>query len=64
MDSAVIEKVYRWAQAECLAFSTSRSGRGTLQEELPRLAPFLKRPDVHLAIDPEFSMKHGKYRVR
>jgi hypothetical protein len=34
-------------------------GQGTLQEELPRLMPFLSRPDVHLAIDPEFSMKHN-----
>jgi hypothetical protein len=34
-------------------------GQGTLREELPRLMPFLKLPDVHLAIDPEFSMKHG-----
>ena len=36
-----------------------RSGTGTLQEELPRLIPWLKQPDVHLAIDPEFSMKRG-----
>jgi hypothetical protein len=28
-----------------------------VQEELPRLVPFLQRPDVMLALDPEFSMK-------
>jgi hypothetical protein len=60
MDSALIEKVYGWAQSRnALLFLDIQVGQGTLQEELPRLAPFLKRPDVHLAIDPEFSMKHG-----
>ncbi len=59
MDSALIEKVYGWAQKRnALLFLDVQVGQGTLQEELPRLKPFLKRPDVHLAIDPEFSMKH------
>lgn len=61
MDSALIEKVYGWAQQKnALLFLDLQVGQGTLQEELPRLTPFLKRPDVHLAIDPEFSMKHGE----
>ncbi len=34
-------------------------GLSTLQTELPLLAPYLKLPNVHLAIDPEFSMKDG-----
>jgi hypothetical protein len=60
MDSALIEKVYGWAQRRnALLFLDVQVGQGTLQEELPRLSNFLKRPDVHLAIDPEFSMKHG-----
>lgn len=60
MDSALLEKVYGWAQSKnALLFLDIQIGQGTLQEELPRLTPFLKRPDVHLAIDPEFSMKHG-----
>src|SRR5215217_6164456 len=59
MDSALIEKVYGWARRRnALLFLDIQVGQGTLQEELPRLAPFLKRPDVHLGIDPEFSMKH------
>jgi hypothetical protein len=37
-------------------------GHSTLQQELPALERFLKRPDVHLGIDPEFSMKDGKTR--
>jgi hypothetical protein len=60
MDSALIEKVYGWARSRnAILFLDVQVGQGTLQEELPRLAPFLQRPDVHLAIDPEFSMKHG-----
>jgi hypothetical protein len=61
MDSALIEQVYGWAQRRnALLFLDLQVGQGTLQEELPRLAKFLKRPDVHLGIDPEFSMKHGE----
>jgi len=60
MDSALIEKVYGWAQQRnALLFLDLQVGQGTLQEELPRLAKFLKRPNVHLGIDPEFSMKRG-----
>jgi hypothetical protein len=60
MDSALIEKVYGWAQKKnAILFLDVQVGKGTLQEELPRLRPFLKRPDVHLGIDPEFSMKRG-----
>src|SRR5205823_5532327 len=32
-------------------------GKSTLQRELPPLEKYLKLPNVHLAIDPEFSMK-------
>jgi hypothetical protein len=60
MDSALIEKVYGWAkQRNALLFLDLQVGQGTLQEEIPRLTKFLKRPDVHLGIDPEFSMKKG-----
>ncbi len=33
--------------------------QSTLQHELPQLENYLKMPQVELAIDPEFSMKHG-----
>src|SRR4051812_7711550 len=49
MDSALIEKVYGWAQKKnAILFLDLQVGQGTLQEELPRLAKYLKRPDVHL----------------
>jgi hypothetical protein len=60
MDSTLIEKVYGWAKSRnAIMFIDVQVGLSTLQEELPRLERFLKRPDVHLGIDPEFSMKDG-----
>ena len=59
-DSAMIERVYRWAHDRgALLFIDLQVGRSTLQDELPWIEKFLKRPDVHLGIDPEFSMKNG-----
>jgi len=34
-------------------------GLSTLQKELPYLDAYLQMPEVHLALDPEFSMKGG-----
>lgn len=34
-------------------------GMSTLEHELPLLGKYLRMPQVHLAIDPEFSMKYG-----
>src|SRR5262245_62174023 len=60
MDSSLIEKVYGWArQKNAILFLDLQIGKSRLEEERPRLANILKRPDVHLAIDPEFSMKRG-----
>jgi hypothetical protein len=61
MDSALIKRVYGWAKSRnAILFLDVQVGTGTLQQELPRLLPWLKNPDVHLAIDPEFSMKGGQ----
>jgi hypothetical protein len=59
-DSAMIEKVYGWARSRnALLFLDLQVGQSTLQAELPWIEKFLVRPDVHLGIDPEFSMKNG-----
>ena len=59
-DSAMIEKVYGWARSRnALLFVDLQVGQSTLQQELPWIEKFLMRPDVHLGIDPEFSMKNG-----
>jgi hypothetical protein len=61
MDSALIRRVYNWAKMRnALLFLDVQVGTGTLKEEMPRLLPWLKNPDVHLALDPEFSMKGGE----
>lgn len=60
MADTLIERVARWAETrDALVFLDVQVGLSTLQEELPRLAPFLRRPNFHLGIDPEFSMKNG-----
>jgi len=64
MDSALIEKVYGWAQRKnALLFLDIQVGHSTVQQEIPRLLPFLSRPNVHLGIDPEFSMHYEREGV-
>ena len=60
MDSAMIEKVYGWAQERhAILFLDVQAGQSTVQAELPRLMKFLERPNVHLGIDPEFYMHYS-----
>jgi hypothetical protein len=64
MDSAMIEKVYGWAQKrDALLFLDIQAGMSTIMDELPRLMKFLERPNVHLGIDPEFYMHHDREGV-
>jgi hypothetical protein len=60
MDSVLIERVAALAaRRNALVFLDVQVGLSNLRDELPRLAPFLARPNFHLGIDPEFSMKDG-----
>jgi hypothetical protein len=60
MSDSLVERVYGWAQRhKAIMFLDIQVAKSTLQSELPRLTPFLMRPDVHLGLDPEFSMKRG-----
>ena len=60
MDSALIERVAALAaKRNALVFLDIQVGQSNLHDELPRLAGFLSRPNFHLGIDPEFSMKDG-----
>jgi len=60
MSDSLIERVYRWAQRRnAILFLDVQVAKSTLQAELPPLEKYLSRPDVHLGIDPEFSMKRG-----
>jgi hypothetical protein len=58
MTDSLIDLVSSWAaKRNALLFLDIQVGHSTVQEELPRLVPFLKRPNVMLGLDPEFSMK-------
>jgi hypothetical protein len=60
MPNALIEQVAGWAEANhWLLFLDVQVGHSTVEKELPRLLPYLGRSYVHLALDPEFSMKDG-----
>jgi len=60
MTDSLIETVASWAaKRNALLFLDVQVGLSTVREELPRLIPFLKRPNVMLGLDPEFSMKSG-----
>ncbi|MBK6489794.1 MAG: hypothetical protein IPF98_23705 [Gemmatimonadetes bacterium] len=60
MSDSLIERVYGWAQQRnALLFLDVQVAQSTLKQELPPLEKFLARPNVHLGIDPEFSMKRG-----
>src|ERR1035437_10179862 len=47
-------------QIHGIVFLDIQVGLSTLQYELPQLEKYLKMPQVHLGIDPEFSMKHNE----
>ncbi|OGG93443.1 hypothetical protein A2609_01815 [Candidatus Kaiserbacteria bacterium RIFOXYD1_FULL_47_14] len=46
-------------QINGIVFLDIQVALSTLQYELPQLEKYLKMPTVHLAVDPEFSMKFG-----
>lgn len=56
-----IERTIKMAEKiNALVFIDVQVGLSTLQKELPEFEEFLKLPNVHLGIDPEFSMKGGQ----
>ena len=56
-----IDKVISWAaEINALVFLDIQVGLSTIDKELPQLEKYMLLPNVHLGIDPEFSMKTGK----
>ena len=56
-----IDSVIRLAaKIDAIVFLDIQVGLSNVQEEIPLLEKYLKMPQVHLGIDPEFSMKTGK----
>lgn len=61
MPFSQIDKVLAMAdRAKALVFLDIQVGLSTLEKELPLLEKYLKMPQVHFGIDPEFSMKGGQ----
>ncbi len=56
-----IDKVLAMAEEiNAIVFIDIQVGLSTIQSELPEFVEYLKKPNVHLGIDPEFSMKGGQ----
>ena len=55
-----IERAYSMAkEIDGIMFLDLQVGLSTIERELPQFRKYFTRPEVHLAIDPEFSMKSG-----
>jgi hypothetical protein len=60
MPNSLIEKVIGWSHRRgWITILDIQVGRSKVREEIQRLLPYLRRPDVHLALDPEFQMARG-----
>ncbi len=61
MPPGQIEKAISMAnQVNGLLFLDVQPGWSTVEIEVPRLAPYLKLPNVELALDPEFALTESK----
>jgi hypothetical protein len=61
MPFSQIDSVLNMAkQINAIVFLDIQVGLSDLQSEIPELKEYLKLPNVHLGIDPEFSMKGGQ----
>ncbi len=61
MPAAQIEKAISLGnQIHGLVFLDVQPGWSTVEAEVTRLAPYLKQPNVELALDPEFALVDGK----
>lgn len=59
MPASQIDSIIKMAhQIQAIIFLDVQVGHSTLQEELVTLEKYLQLPDVHLGIDPEYSMKN------
>jgi hypothetical protein len=56
-----IDTIMDWAKSiDALVFLDVQVGHSSVKSEVVALEEYLKLPNVHLGIDPEFSMKSGK----
>lgn len=57
-DSEIQKALYMARQVSGIAILDIQIGLSNVQTEIPYLEQYLIQPDVHLALDPEFSMKN------
>jgi len=56
-----IDTIMDWAkQINAMVFLDIQVGHSSVKDEVATLEPYLKLPNVHFGIDPEFSMKNGE----
>ncbi|MEP7107607.1 MAG: hypothetical protein ABI760_06480 [Ferruginibacter sp.] len=56
-----VDTIMNWAmQIKALVFLDIQVGHSSVKDEVPPLEQYLKLPNVHLGIDPEFSLKNGE----
>ncbi|HKC36352.1 MAG TPA: hypothetical protein VKB95_09835 [Chitinophagaceae bacterium] len=61
MPFSQIDTVLKMAEKiDAIVFLDIQVALSTLEDEIPQLEKYLKLPNVHLGIDPEFSMKGGQ----
>jgi len=59
--SSLLDEYTAFAEAnDMLVFFDVQIGRRTVETEVEGLRPWLEKPFVHLALDPEFSMREGQ----
>jgi hypothetical protein len=60
MPFSQIDTIMNWAnEIDGLVFLDIQVGHSSVKDEVPQLDKYLQLPQVHLGIDPEFSMKGG-----
>ena len=56
-----IDTIISWAkEINALVFLDIQVGHSTVKDEVPPMEQYLKLPNVHFGIDPEFSLKNGE----
>jgi hypothetical protein len=58
-ESQILKAIQLARKAEGITFLDIQVGHSSVKEELPPLSAHLRLPDVHLALDPEWSMLDG-----
>jgi hypothetical protein len=56
-----IDTIINWAKSiDAFVFLDVQVGHSNIRDEVTQLVPYLKLPNVHLGIDPEYSLKNGE----